>query len=132
MPRILLVEDDALSRDMAARRLRSRGFAVDLAGDGREALQRVDLHRPDLIVLDLGLPFLDGWEVIRRLKADPRTRDIPVVVLTAYTTPQDEARAVEAGCDAFLTKPLRFWQLLAAIEVLAPASGPAAARAEAG
>lgn len=123
--RILLVEDNEMSRDMLSRRLERRGFEVVLAVDGEEALDRARTAEPDLVLMDLSLPKLNGWDAIRRLKSDPATRVTPIVALTAHAMPEDRLRAEDAGCDAFDTKPVKFKTLLAKIDaLLATAKGP--------
>jgi CheY-like chemotaxis protein len=115
MAKILLVEDNDFSRDMLSRRLTRRGHAVVMALDGVQALESAARERPDLILLDMSLPALDGWEVARRLKRDAVLRCIPVIALTAHAMSGDRERALEAGCDAFDTKPVEFDRLLDAI-----------------
>ncbi len=112
MARILLVEDNEMNRDMLSRRLERRGYSVDIAVDGKEALLRVPVTRPDLILMDLSLPEIDGWEVTRRLKAADETRAIPVIGLTAHAMAGDRQKAIEAGCDDYDTKPIDFGRLL--------------------
>lgn len=115
---ILIVEDNELNRDMLSRRLERRGYSVNLAADGKEGLECVWENRPDLILVDLSLPVMDGWEVARRLKAEPLTSGIPVIALTAHATVGDRERALEAGCDDFDTKPIELNRLLMKIEGL--------------
>ena len=116
MVKILLVEDNEMNRDMLVRRLRRKGYEVVAAGDGREAIA-VALAQPvDLILMDLSLPVLDGWEATRLLKADSLTRSIPVIALTAHAMPGDRERALEAGCDDYDTKPVDFNRLVDKIE----------------
>src|ERR1700722_12205532 len=116
MVKILLVEDNEMNRDMLARRLRRKGYEVVAAGDGREAVA-VALAQPvDLILMDLSLPVLDGWEATRLLKADSLTWSIPVIALTAHAMAGDRERALDAGCDDFDTKPVDFNRLVAKIE----------------
>jgi CheY-like chemotaxis protein len=112
MPRILLVEDNELNRDMLSRRLLRRGYEVVMASDGVEALAAAAHERPDLILMDMSLPTMDGWETTRRLKADAALRDIPVIALTAHAMSGDRQRAMDAGCDEFDTKPIEFDRLL--------------------
>ena len=114
---ILLVEDNEMNRDMLSRRLKRAGFEVSEASDGLAALQMAGMT-PDLILLDMGIPELDGWEVTRRLKASPATARIPVIALTAHVMAGDRERALEAGCDAYETKPVEFDRLRAKIEQL--------------
>ncbi|MCU0291105.1 MAG: response regulator [Thermoanaerobaculaceae bacterium] len=118
MAHLLLVEDNEASRDMLGRRLRRRGFDVSLAADGAEGLAQARALGPDLVLLDLSLPVLDGWTVARILKSDAATSSIPVVALTAHAMAGDRERALAAGCDDFATKPVDFEALLAAIGAL--------------
>jgi two-component system cell cycle response regulator DivK len=112
MSRILLVEDNEMNRDMLTRRLTKHGFQVTVATDGMEGLEEARSKLPDLILLDLGLPLMDGWEVGRRIRADGQTSRIPIVVLTAHAMISDRRRALEAGFNAFATKPVDFQNLL--------------------
>jgi CheY-like chemotaxis protein len=125
MATIMVVEDNDLSRDALSRRLARRGYRIVLAVDGAEAIQLAHDERPDLILMDLGLPHVDGWEATRRLKADPATRRIPIIVLSAHAMTNDRDKALQAGGDDFDTKPVRFEPLLHKIETLL-ASGAAA------
>jgi len=118
MPTILIVEDNEPSRDVLARRLKRRGYGVVAAVDGQDALAKARSARPDLILMDLGLPVMDGWEATRRLKGDPATQHMPIIVLSAHAMTTDRELALAAGGDEFDTKPLRFPQLLEKIEVL--------------
>ena len=118
MATILVVEDNELSRDAISRRLERRGYRVVLAVDGEEAISIGRTELPDLVLMDLGLPRVDGWEATRRLKADPATRRIPIIVLSAHAMTNDRDKALEAGGDDFDTKPIRFQQLLAKIDAL--------------
>jgi two-component system cell cycle response regulator DivK len=118
VPRLLLVEDNEEGRDGLSRHLRRRGFEVLLAADGRQALEAARAERPDLILMDMSLPILDGWEATRRLKADVVTRPIPVIALTAHAMAGDREKALEAGCDDYETKPVELPRLLAKIEAL--------------
>ena len=106
MAKILLVEDNEMNRDMLSRRLERKGFSVSMAIDGAEGLDKARSETPDLILMDMSLPVIDGWEVTRRLKADEATRRIPVIALTAHAMASDEQKAREAGCDDFDTKPI--------------------------
>jgi CheY-like chemotaxis protein len=106
MLRILLVEDNELNRDMLARRLARSGFEVLLAVDGQQGVEATRRERPDLVLMDMSLPCLDGWAATRILKADPLTTAIPVIALTAHAMTGDRERALEAGCDEFATKPV--------------------------
>ncbi len=118
MATIMVVEDNELSRDALARRHARRGFRIVLAVDGAQAIQLAHDERPDIILMDLGLPQVDGWEATRRLKADPATRRIPIIVLSAHAMTNDRDKALNAGGDEFDTKPVRFEPLLDKIEAL--------------
>lgn len=120
MATIMVVEDNEPSRDALARRLERRGYNVLLAVDGREAVVLGREGAPDLILMDLGLPGLDGWEATRQLKAHAATQHIPIIVLSAHAMTQDRELAVAAGGDEFDTKPVRFEQLLEKIASLLP------------
>lgn len=115
---LLVVEDNEASRDVLARRLERHGYRVLLAVDGRQAVTAARTQLPDLILMDLGLPVLDGWDATRQLKADARTRHIPIIVLSAHAMTGDRDRALAAGGDDFDTKPIRFQTLLGKIEAL--------------
>jgi two-component system cell cycle response regulator DivK len=117
--RILMVEDNEMNRDALSRRLRRYGFEVSLAVDGRQGLELIASTRPDLVLMDLGLPDIDGWECARRLKANPATRPIPIIALSAHATVGDRERALEAGCDEFDTKPIDLTRLLEKLNRLA-------------
>jgi CheY-like chemotaxis protein len=112
MRRILLVEDNDMNRDMLSRRLRARGFEVEVAVDGAAAIAATRTSRPDMILMDMSLPILDGWEATRRLKADPETRGVPVLALTAHAMTTDREKALDAGCDEYDTKPVDIQRLL--------------------
>jgi two-component system cell cycle response regulator DivK len=116
MAKILLVEDNEMNRDMLSRRLERRGYSITLALDGAEGLQKARAESPDLILMDMSLPVIDGWEATRQLKADEATRHIPIIALTAHAMANDEQRAREAGCDDFDTKPIELPRLLEKIE----------------
>jgi CheY-like chemotaxis protein len=118
MAKILLVEDNELNRDMLSRRLMRRGHEVAMAVDGAQALVAALSEAPALVLMDMSLPVIDGWEATRRMKADPALRDIPVIALTAHAMSGDRERALEAGCDDFDTKPIEFERLLAKIDAL--------------
>jgi CheY-like chemotaxis protein len=118
MKRILLVEDNEMNRDMLSRRLQKKGYDVICVADGEAAVATTKNERPDVVVMDLSLPLVDGWEATRRIKADPDTRRIPVLVLTAHAMETDRERAMAAGCDAFDTKPVDLPRLLGKIEAL--------------
>jgi CheY-like chemotaxis protein len=122
MPTILLVEDNELNRDMLSRRLARKGYDVLLAEDGAKGLSAATEGKPDLILMDMSLPMIDGWEVTRRLKAEPQTRAIPVIALTAHAMSSDREKAVAAGCDDYDTKPVELERLLAKIERLLQAA----------
>lgn len=113
--RILLVEDHPMNRDMLVRRLRRRGFHMLEAIDGIQGLAAARQYHPDLILLDISIPEIDGYEVARRLRADPQTAGIPIVALTAHALAEDRQRALDAGCDEYTTKPVDFKALLAII-----------------
>ena len=116
MTRLLLAEDDEFSRDMLIRRLERQGFEMIAAADGREALRAARQHRPDLILLDLDMPVMDGRAAMRALRSDPRTFRIPIIVLTAHALPDDVIEAQRAGCWAYETKPVILRRLLDRIE----------------
>jgi CheY-like chemotaxis protein len=118
MPRILLVEDNEMNRDMLSRRLQRKGYQVVLALDGQSGVEMTQTHAPDLVLMDMSLPVLDGWEATRRLKADAATRHIPVIALTAHAMSGDREKALKAGCDDYDTKPVELPRLLAKIEAL--------------
>jgi two-component system cell cycle response regulator DivK len=118
MPTILLVEDNDLNRDMLSRRLSRRGYDVEVAVDGAEALEKARAVAPDLVLMDMSLPVLDGWAATRQLRASDDTRDIPVIALTAHAMAEDRGKALDAGCDDFDTKPVEFARLLGKIEAL--------------
>jgi CheY-like chemotaxis protein len=123
MPTILLVEDNELNRDMLSRRLARRGYAVVSAQDGEEGHTMACAHRPDLILMDIGLPEMDGWQVTRLLKQNPTTAAIPIIALTAHALVTDREKAREVGCDDYDTKPIEFTRLLDKIEALLVARG---------
>lgn len=116
MPNILLIEDNEMNRDMLSRRLERRGFVVTIAFDGEAGISLAALCLPDLILMDMSLPVLDGWEASRRLKADPLTRAIPIIALTSHAMSGDRKKALEAGCDDYDTKPIDLTRLLGKIE----------------
>ncbi|MBD2847351.1 response regulator [Paenibacillus sp. IB182496] len=118
MRTILLVEDNEMNRDMLTRRLQRRGYAVRSADNGADGVEMAERERPDLILMDMSLPVLDGWEAARRLKAGEATRPIPLVALTAHAMASDRERALEAGCDEYETKPIDFGRLMAKLETL--------------
>ncbi len=116
--RILLVEDNEVNAEMLTRRLVRRGFIVSVAADGRQAVDQATADSPDLILMDMSLPELDGWEATRHIKADPVTTAIPVIALTAHAMSSDRDRALAAGCEEFETKPIDFARLLAKMQAL--------------
>ena len=115
---ILLVEDNEMNREILSRRLVKRGYQVHLAMDGAAAISMAAALMPDIILMDLNLPVLDGWEATRRLKADPRTARIPVMCLTAHAMMGDRDKGIAAGCDEYGTKPMAFDLILASIQRL--------------
>ena len=123
MPTILLVEDNEMNRDMLSRRLARKGYDVTIAVDGGEGVRRAQTEQPDLILMDMSLPVLDGWEATRQIKADAATATIPVIALTAHAMSGDEAKCREAGCDDFDTKPVDLKRLLGKIETWLPSPG---------
>ena len=116
MPRILVVDDDEMNRDMLSRRLIRRGYEVDLAVNGEEAIAKAREGRPSLILMDLSMPVLDGYEATRRLKAEPATAAIPVIGLSAHAMVGDREKALAAGCDDYDTKPVELPRLLSKVE----------------
>ena len=118
MTKVLLVEDNEMNRDMLSRRLIRRGFQVVFAMDGQQGIDLAHSERPDIILMDMSLPVIDGWEATRRLKADDATRRVPVIGLTAHAMSGDREKAVEAGCDDYDTKPVELDRLIGKIERL--------------
>ena len=118
MAKVLLVEDQEDNRDMLSRRLKKRGYEVAIAVDGAEGVEMAKSEAPDLILMDMSLPVMDGWEATRILKAEDDTRSIPVVALTAHAMSTDREKAFEAGCDAYETKPIELPRLLETMEKL--------------
>lgn len=118
MTKILLVEDNEMNRDMLSRRLIKKGYEVVMALDGEQALEMARAEAPDLILMDISLPGLDGWEATRRLKAMPKTQAIPIIALTAHAMAGDKEKCLEAGCDDYDTKPVEFPRLLSKIQDL--------------
>ena len=116
MPKILYVEDNEMNRDMLSRRLQRRGYEVLIAVDGEQGIAQASALRPDLILMDMSLPELDGWETTRQLRADPRTRVVPIIALTAHAMSGDREKAIAAGCDDYDSKPIVFTRLLEKIE----------------
>lgn len=122
MTTILVVEDNELNRDMLSRRLVRRGFAVLLAVDGLTGLEMARAHAPDLVLMDMSLPIMDGWEAARRMKSDAALSAIPIIALTAHAMANDREKALDAGCDDYDTKPIELARLLSKIEALLTAS----------
>jgi len=120
MPRILLVEDNEMNRDMLSRRLRRRGFEVALAVDGAEAVASARADAFDLILMDMSLPVIDGWEATRQLRAAPETATVPIIALTAHAMDGDQERARAAGCDDYDTKPVDLDRLVGKMHALLP------------
>lgn len=118
MPKILLVEDNEMNRDMLSRRLEKRGYSVSIAVDGAAGVALAQSEKPDLILMDMSLPVLDGWDATKQIKADPAIANIPVIALTAHAMESDRQKALEAGCDDFDTKPVELPRLLMKIEEL--------------
>ena len=118
MPRILLVEDNEMNRDMLSRRLVRNGYEVSIAIDGQQGVDMAASERPDLILMDMSLPVIDGWEATRRVRANDATRKIPVIALTAHAMAGDREKAMEAGCDDYDTKPVEITRLLGKIAAL--------------
>jgi CheY-like chemotaxis protein len=118
MPRILLVEDNEMNRDMLSRRLQRKGYEVMIAVDGEAGLTMAASERPDLILMDMSLPVLDGWEATRRLKGEPNTASIPIIALTAHVMGGDRDKALAAGCDDYDSKPVDFERLLGKMQAL--------------
>ena len=116
MAKILVVEDNEMNRDMLSRRLERRGYEVVIAVDGQEGVAQARAQTPDLILMDMSLPVIDGWEATRQLKAAPETRSIPIIALTAHAMAGDHERAIEAGCDDYDIKPIELPRLLGKFE----------------
>ncbi|MBR0719779.1 response regulator [Bradyrhizobium liaoningense] len=123
MPKILLIEDNEMNRDMLSRRLARGGYEVAMAEDGARGVAMAASDRPDLILMDMSLPGIDGWEATRRIKATPELRKIPIIALTAHAMATDREKALEAGCDDYDTKPIELQRLLGKIETLLAAAG---------
>lgn len=123
MPRILVVEDNEENRDALSRRLQRRGFEVLFAADGKAGVEMAKTEKPDLVLMDMNMPELDGWEATRQIKADPGSQNIPVIALTAHAMTGDRERALEAGCTDYHTKPVEFPKLLAQIEAILQTKG---------
>ena len=118
MSKILLVEDNEMNRDMLTRRLERKGFEIVIAVDGKAGIDMASSSNPDIILMDLSLPVIDGWEATRQIKADPATQSVPVIALTAHAMAGDEQKALAAGCDDYDTKPIDLKRLLGKIETL--------------
>ncbi len=118
MAKILLVEDNEMNRDMLSRRLERRGYVVVMAVDGNEGVAKAQSENPDLILMDMSLPVLDGWEATKLLKSFPVTMKIPIIALTAHAMAGDREKAMEAGCDDYDTKPIELTRLLEKVEAL--------------
>ena len=128
MPKILLVEENEMNRDMLSRRLQRKGYEVVLAVDGQNGEEMAQAQGPDLVLMDMSLPVLDGWEATRRLKAEAATQHIPVIALTAHAMSSDREKALEAGCDDYDTKPIELPRLLGKIEALLSGGAVASAK----
>ena len=120
MTKVLLVEDNEMNRDMLSRRLTRRGFQVVCAVDGQQGVELARSEHPDIILMDMSLPVMDGWEATRRIKSDGNTRNVLVIGLTSHAMSGDREKAIEAGCDDYDTKPVDFDRLLEKIEHLLP------------
>lgn len=118
MPKILLIEDNEMNRDMLSRRLERKGMQVLVAVDGEQGVAMAQSELPDLILMDMSLPVLDGWAATRQLKSDPETCNIPIIALTAHAMADDRNRCLEAGCDDYDTKPIDFTRLMGKIQTL--------------
>jgi CheY-like chemotaxis protein len=118
MPKILLIEDNEMNRDMLSRRLVRGGYEVIIAENGARGVAMATSDRPDLILMDMSLPVIDGWEATRRIKATPELRKIPIIALTAHAMAADRDKALGAGCDDYDTKPIELQRLLGKIETL--------------
>ena len=118
MAKILLVEDNEINRDMLSRRLERRGYDVAVAVDGKDGIEKAQSSDFDLVLMDMSLPEIDGWEATRRLRAQPATEKLPIIALTAHAMAGDREKALEAGCDDYDTKPIEFKRLLSKIEAL--------------
>jgi CheY-like chemotaxis protein len=118
MPKILLVEDNEMNRDMLSRRLERKGFEIAMAVDGRQGIEMARSGNYDLILMDMSLPEVDGWEATRELRKDPKTAAVPIIALTAHAMSGDREKALEAGCNDYDTKPIELPRLLGKIEAL--------------
>jgi CheY-like chemotaxis protein len=124
MTKILLVEDNEMNRDMLSRRLERKGYSISIAVDGQQGVDMAAADPPALILMDMSLPVLDGWEATRRLRADDRTKNIPIIALTAHAMHGDEQKARDAGCDDYDTKPVELPRLLEKMEALLKRAQP--------
>jgi len=120
MAKLLLVEDNEMNRDMLSRRLIRRGYEVAIAVDGDQGVTMAQSEKPDLVLMDMSLPVIDGWEATRRIKSSEDTRHLPVIGLTAHAMAGDREKALEAGCDDYDTKPIELERLIGKIEALLP------------
>ena len=120
MKKILIVEDNEMNRDMLSRRLERKGFEVVMAEDGQKGVDMAKSENPELILMDLGLPVIDGWEATNQIKNDDKTKNIPIIVLTAHAMSGDREKALEAGADEYDTKPVEFKRLLGKIKSFIP------------
>lgn len=118
MAKLLLVEDNEMNRDMLSRRLRKKGYEVAIAVDGKAGVEMASSEAPELILMDMSLPIMDGWQATQHIKADDSTSQIPIIALTAHAMESDRAKALEAGCDDYDTKPIELKRLLSKIETL--------------
>ena len=118
MSKILIVEDNEMNRDMLSRRLKKKGYEVAIAVDGQQGVDMASTENPDLILLDMSLPVMDGWEAAKRLKGDPATQQVPIIALTAHAMAGDREKSLEAGCDDYDTKPVDLKSLLGKMERL--------------
>jgi len=118
MPKVLLVEDNEMNRDMLSRRLERKGFDVVFALDGQAAVEMAGREHPDVILMDMSLPVMDGWEATRRIKANDKLQNIPIIALTAHAMSGDREKALQAGCEEYDTKPIDFPRLIEKINVL--------------
>ena len=125
MAKLLIVEDNEMNRDMLSRRLQRRGFVTLIATDGGAGVATARMEHPDLILMDMSLPVIDGWEATRQLKADPATAGIPIIALTAHAMTSDRDKALQAGCNDYDTKPVDLQRLLGKIDTLLNSSPPA-------
>ena len=123
MPKILIIEDNEMNRDMLSRRLARQGFEIVLAVDGKQGVEAASKEMPDLILMDMSLPVMNGWEATEKVKSNPATKNIPVIALTAHAMSEDREKCIAAGCNDFDTKPVDLPRLLEKIKALIPAAG---------